>query len=243
MITGNSNINLSYTRESKECTVTFRNPQSANEQTVCLNGRNYVLQGSTVDLEWLKNQFPELNKQENLSLKSLEERLSQLGMQNIYHETDGKVHVFAMEKLSSQLPQANGRVIIIGGHSTAGKTTIINAIMKLDPNQSELGIDITPPRSIYEYLEKNHTKFGVSDEDWQHLHSVLVPRDENYHIHDAVDEGLFEFRNQASEADKDRAKNTAEKLREPCRKYVGTLPHSSLLVMNKAHELAGDGKM
>jgi energy-coupling factor transporter ATP-binding protein EcfA2 len=139
-------------------------------------------------------------------------------------------------------PQEKRRVIIVGGHSTAGKTTIINAIMKLDPNQSELGIDITPPRSIYEYLETNHTMFGVSKEDWKHLHDVLIPRDENYHIHDAVDDGQFLFHKGISENDKKRAKDTAAKLRDPCKKFIGTLPHSSVLVMDKAHELATSGK-
>lgn len=125
---------------------------------------------------------------------------------------------------------------------TPGKTTIINAVMKLDPNQSELGIDITPPRVIYEYLEAKHTEFGVSKEDWQHLHDVLISREENYHIHDAIDEGQFQFHPEVTELDKTRAKNTAEKLREPCKKYIETMPHSSLLVMDKAHELAGRGK-
>lgn len=239
-------VSLRFTKESRDCAVTFisSNKQvgADAEKTVCLNGRNYILQGAESDIKWLREQFPELNKQENISMKTLEERLSHLGIQNIHHETEGMVHVFATEKLSSQIQQPTGRVIIVGGHSTAGKTTIINAIMKLDPNQSELGIDITPPRSIYEYLEKNHTKFGVSKEDWQHLHDVLIPRDENYHIHDAVDEGQFQFRDGVSEIDKDRAKKTAKKLRDPCKKFIETLPHSSLLVMNKAHELAGSGK-
>lgn len=141
-------------------------------------------------------------------------------------------------------PQASpkGHILIVGGHSTAGKTTFINKIMEKNSDHNELGIDITPPRIIYDYLGDNHQKFGVSDADWKLLHEVLVPREENYHIHDAVDEGKFQFLEKVSEEDKSRAKEIAEKLRIPCREFIGTLPRSDILVMNKASELMAKGK-
>lgn len=143
-------------------------------------------------------------------------------------------------------PQASpkGHILIVGGHSTAGKTTFINKIMEKNSDHNELGIDITPPRIIYDYLGDRDTlkEFGVSVADWKHLHEVLVPREENYHIHDAVDEGKFQFLEDVSEEDKSRAKETAEKLRPPCRKFIETLPRSDILVMNKASELVAKGK-
>ncbi len=103
-------INLHFTKDSTDCVVAFTHQLEETEQTVFINGRNYVLEGASSDLKWLRDHFPELDKRENISLKSLEERLSHIGMTNIHHETKEKINVFAKERFSLDPGNMSGSV-------------------------------------------------------------------------------------------------------------------------------------
>jgi len=143
----------------------------------------------------------------------------------------------------------SGHVIVLLGGSTAGKTTIIQSLKELDKSLKEEGGDLTSVNIVYEYMEKYHKKFGVSDEDWKHLHSVLIPRKNNFHIHDAVgieitekEHGLV-FKPWATTVDRERAFQTAKRLYKPVNDFVkDTRPIMDHMVMDKVLERAKKGE-
>lgn len=105
-----------------------------------------------------------------------------------------------------------GSVIILVGSSSAGKSTILNAIKERKPGCVDLGVDLFGNYAIYESMQKNHERFGVSDADWEHFHSVLIPKSNQEHIHDAVGSGEFAFKTGVSVEDQERAMKTAAAL-------------------------------
>jgi hypothetical protein len=98
-------------------------------------------------------------------------------------------------------------------------------------------------------MEKNHDKFGVTKEDWEHLHSVLVPRKDNWHIHEAVCREIgsgpdaFDFKAGIPLEDQLRAIKTAAALHGPvleCAERTGKMIDT--VVMDKILEHARSGK-
>lgn len=108
-----------------------------------------------------------------------------------------------------------GHVIAIVGPSSAGKSTIIGALKQFDSNRVEQGADLFGARSMYQFMENEHLRLGVSDEDWRQLNQVLVPREENWHIHDAVAGCAYNFKEGISKEEQARAIRTAERLHQP----------------------------
>lgn len=142
-----------------------------------------------------------------------------------------------------------GRVVVLAGGSSAGKSTIVNALKSLDKGMVEEGSDLTGANFIYDFMEKNHERFEVTDEDWKHLHSVLVPRKDNWHIHEAVGKepgtkpDAFDFKRGISKEDQDRAIKTAAALREPVLEFAErTSKMIDHIVMDKILEHAKIGK-
>ena len=143
----------------------------------------------------------------------------------------------------------NGNVVVLAGGSSAGKSTIINALKSLDRGMVEEGSDLTGANFIYEFMDKNHQQFGVTREDWEHLHSVLVPRKDHWHIHEAVMKEIgatadaFDFKPGISIEDQARAIKTAAALHGPvceCAERTGKM--IDIVVMDKILEHAKSGK-
>lgn len=121
-----------------------------------------------------------------------------------------------------------GRAIVLVGASSAGKSTIIHSLRTLDKEMLEEGADLTGAHFIYEFMNQNYHRYGVSKSDWEHLHNVLVPRSDQFHIHDAVSGNLYQFRPDASPEDHIRAKQTGDKLRGPVLKFAELTGPSSM---------------
>ncbi len=160
-----------------------------------------------------------------------------------FMEKSFQAQVFDYQKFGSYW---NGRVIALIGGSSAGKSTIIKALRDLDRGMIEEGPDITGARFIYDYMEQNHEQFGVSREDWDHLHAVLVPKEENWHIHDAVMIGESlpneAFKTGTSIVDRKHVFKTAEALQKPVLKVVestGSLQGQIVLDRSLRHSKKG----
>lgn len=143
----------------------------------------------------------------------------------------------------------SGSVVVLVGGSSAGKSTIVNALKSFDKGMLEEGSDLTGANFIYEFMEKNHERFGVSKEDWKHLHSVLVPRKDHWHIHEATSQekgvkaDAYGFKPGISIEDQERAMKTANALNGPvCEFAVRTSKIVDNIVMDKVLEHAKKGK-
>lgn len=143
----------------------------------------------------------------------------------------------------------SGSVIVLVGGSSAGKSTIVNALKNFDKGMLEEGSDLTGANFIYEFMEKNHERFGVTHEDWKHLHSVLVPRKDNWHIHEAVSREVgakteaYDFKQSISIEDQERAMKTAQALNGPvCEFAERTMKIIDNIVMDKVLDHAKKGK-
>lgn len=143
----------------------------------------------------------------------------------------------------------SGSVVVLAGGSSAGKSTIVNALKNFDKGMLEEGSDLTGANFIYEFMTKNHERFGVSNEDWEHLHSVLVSRKDHWHIHEAVSREMaakadaYDFRPGISVEDQERAMRTAKALNGPvCEFAERTSKMVDNIVMDKVLEHAKKGK-
>jgi hypothetical protein len=123
-----------------------------------------------------------------------------------------------------------GSVVVLDGGSTAGKSSIVNALLQLDSGMHEEGSDLTGANFIYEFMATNLEQFAVSKKDWQHLHSVLEARPNNWHIHEAVaiekgaDPSTYGFKEGTSVEDQERAIKTALKLHGPVSAFAENVP-------------------
>jgi hypothetical protein len=143
----------------------------------------------------------------------------------------------------------SGSVIVLVGGSSAGKSTIVNALKSFDKGMMEEGSDLTGANFIYEYMKKNHERFGVSNEEWEQLHSVLVARNNHWHIHEAVSLEMeanvdaYDFNPGVSVVDQERAMRTAKALNGPvCEFAKRTSKMVDNIVMDKVLEHAKKGQ-
>jgi len=143
----------------------------------------------------------------------------------------------------------DGSAVVLAGGSSAGKSTIIKALKNLDSRIVEEGSDLTGANSIYEFMETNHGQFGVTEEDWRHLHEVLEPRPDHWHIHEAVSKEMganpttYGFKPGTSAEDQERAIKTAGKLHGPvdeCAKRTSEIADD--LILNKVLGAVKSGK-
>lgn len=166
-------------------------------------------------------------------------------MQNAFMAQSLKTQIADYKHFTGML----GRdVVVLVGGSSAGKSSIIAALQNLDKRMVEAGCDLTGSNAIYEFMEANHKSFGVTQSDWEHFHTVLVPRKNNWHIHEAVAKGGGEdpanygFKSGASAQDQKRALETAGKLQAPVdtyARYVGNCADD--FVLNSVLEQAMSG--
>lgn len=153
-------------------------------------------------------------------------------------------------KLKKELAQKekseHGNIIVLVGASSVGKSTIISALRQIDPQMVEEGSDLSGANYMYEFMEKNHERYGVSKEDWEHLHSVLVPRRDHWHIHEAVSkkEGTkasdYDFKPGVAKEDQERAIRTAVRLNRPVDEEA-RLVDSDAVTMKKVLEHSKSG--
>lgn len=138
-----------------------------------------------------------------------------------------------------------GRAIVLVGASSAGKSTIIHSLKTLDKKMQEEGADLTGAHFIYEFMSQNYQQYGITESDWEHLHFVLQPREDNWHIHDAIGGNSFQFLADISREDQERAKKTADKLRDPVDKFARlTGPSSMDVAIHRALEITqNDGSV
>jgi len=132
-------------------------------------------------------------------------------------------------------------VIVLVGTSSAGKTTIINALRAAEPEREEFGADRTSAERVYRHVAKHYKEYGVSKEDWEHIHKVLVAERGDWQIHNAI-WGDFKFKPGVSEADQQRAQKTAAALRKVVDKFISEHPDETVkYLVRKSLELAKKG--
>jgi hypothetical protein len=167
-------------------------------------------------------------------------------MQDLFMEKSFKTQVADYQHFHRSW---NGNVVVLAGGSSAGKSSIINALKTLDSGMVEEGSDLTGANSIYEFMEASLARVGVTSEDWQHLHEVLKPRPNNWHIHEAVNKKLgagrstYGFKSGTSVEDQDRAIATAAKLHEPVDEFAQrTSQMTDDIILKKVLEHAKSGR-
>ncbi len=133
-------------------------------------------------------------------------------------------------------PLHKGRLIVVCGPSSVGKTTLTKALRKLDPGMIEENADVIGCKRMYKFMQDNYTKWGVTKEDWDNLHNVLVAGDDDYHSHilnAAENIDLCTFKREASPVACQRAADTAKALQLPVYKEAYEQPHDDVtLVMD-----------
>jgi len=207
----------------------------ATAESITLDGHTYSLQGS--DCSRLRSMVPELSSAEGLSSSILKDRLWSLKARNI--QLVDKASAVALAHLPS--PARKGNVVILIGHSSAGKTTVIDAITALEPNRAELGGDRTPAERIYRYVAKHYKEHGIAQEDWEFLHKSLVPEKGDWQIHKAMF-GEYTYKPGLSKADQTRVQEIATSLRKVLDRYFETHKDSPIgYTVNKSLELAQKG--
>jgi hypothetical protein len=207
------------------------------------------MSGDSLKIEWIKGKIPELKSHTDIPLQTIKERFTSLEIEDMKEASIGETHSVVLDELGIKEKKEMGDVIVLVGHSSGGKSTIINAIKEFEPKRGEEGSDLTGANYIYEFMEKNHEKHGVSNDDWEHLHSVLIPRKDNWHIHEAVskEEGTnaeeYGFKPNTSIVDQTRAIKTAAALRGPVNEFVAiSCKDIDDIVMNKVLEQAKLGQ-
>lgn len=209
--------------------------QPPTSDSVNLNGHTYSLSGS--DARALKAMVPELNSPEGISSLHLTERLWSLNARDI--RLVDRINAAALARFPSR-PE-KGNVIILIGHSSAGKSTIIEAIKRLEPERAELGGDRTPAERIYRYVAKHYTEHGISQEDWDFLHRSLKVERGDWQIHKAMF-GEFMFKPNLSDVDQLRVKKIATALREVLDRYFETHRDNPIgYTVHKSFQLAQSG--
>lgn len=134
--------------------------------------------------------------------------------------------VFQREKayahsLALQIQEAHlfrpADILVLCGSSTAGKSSIISALRRSDPNLLESGGDLVSLQLFFNFLEKQNI---VPRNDYLFLKSVLTPRKNNLQILDAIASNHYTFKEGISIADKERAMQIAGRLKEALDPYM-----------------------
>lgn len=144
---------------------------------------------------------------------------------------------FELQKAVVRLFPLVGRVTALIGTSSVGKSSIIAAMRARDSDLQETGADLVGCDAVY-----NHFRINCPDE-LAFLQSVLKPKPNQNHIHEAVGDGIFNFKDSVSESDKLKAKALAPVLMESLK----TLPQLSVeefefSVLDRAMQLSLGGK-
>lgn len=110
-----------------------------------------------------------------------------------------------------------GHVTVLIGTSSVGKSSIIAALKEFDPSLEESGPDLVGYQSALNFLELQEI---VPREDYQFLKSVLKPKTHDVHILDAISGGSYEFREDVSKEEKEKAILIAQKLKTPTDQFA-----------------------
>ncbi len=89
-------------------------------------------------------------------------------------------HSLELQKAESHFLPLVGRVIVLIGTSSVGKSSIIAAMRAQDADLQETGGDLVGLDSAYNHFKKNQSV------ELAFLQSVLKPKPHQTHIHDAV---------------------------------------------------------
>lgn len=144
---------------------------------------------------------------------------------------------FELQKEEVRLLPLVGRVTALIGTSSVGKSSIIAAMRATDSDLQETGVDLVGRDDVY-----SHFRINCPDE-LAFLQSVLKSKPNQIHIHDAVGDGIFNFKDSISENDRLKAKALASVLMESLK----TLPQLSVeefefSVLDRAIQLSLGGK-
>lgn len=144
---------------------------------------------------------------------------------------------FELQRAETRLLPLVGRVTVLIGTSSVGKSSIIAAMRAEDSELQETGVDLVDCEAVY-----NHFRVKYPDE-LAFLQSVLQPKPNQTHIHDAVGGGIFNFKDSVPTSDQLKAKAFAPLLKES----LETLPRRPLedfecSVLDRAMQLSLEGK-
>ncbi len=146
-------------------------------------------------------------------------------------------HSFELQKAETRLLPLVGHVTVLIGTSSVGKSSIIAAMRATDAELQETGADLVGCDSAYEHFK------ATNPDALKFLQSVLKSKPHQNHIHDAVGDELFNFKDSVSESDRLQAKAQAALLRES----LQTLPQLTIeefefSILDRAMQLSLGGK-
>lgn len=144
---------------------------------------------------------------------------------------------FELQKAEVHLFPLVGRVTALIGTSSVGKSSIIAAMRAKDSDLQETGMDLVGCDTAY-----RHFRINCPDE-LAFLQSVLKPKPNQNHIHEAVRDGMLNFKDSVLESDRVRAKESASILMASLK----TLPQLSVeefefSILDRAMQLSLGGR-
>lgn len=165
---------------------------------------------------------------DNLPINSSTSNLQPFPKDNVKPQANDKVTEVGVLSLAhapeekTNRPIGQAEVIILVGTSSVGKTSIIQEIKRQSQEREwkEFDSDLVGPKNFEAFWDQERKNLGISEDDYAIFKAVLIPRENNMHLHHAIGEPAYLDQNSVykegtTPEQKKIAINVANTLRDP----------------------------
>ena len=130
---------------------------------------------------------------DNLPINSSTSNLQPFPKDNVKPQANDKVTEVGVLSLAhapeekTNRPIGQAEVIILVGTSSVGKTSIIQEIKRQSQEREwkEFDSDLVGPKNFEAFWDQERKNLGISEDDYAIFKAVLIPRENNMHLHHA----------------------------------------------------------